>query len=99
MSIFKLLLIPVSISLFSIASPAIYAADTIDVEQCTEQKRKAYPGDTLFNQRQRCMPIAAICWGWGGGSNAVYEYCSAEALEKRGKDSIPSDRYERKKWE
>lgn len=48
MSIFKLLLIPVSISLFSIASPAIYAADTIDVEQCTEQKRKAYPGDSVM---------------------------------------------------
>ena len=80
------------------ASSVSFAADS-DVEKCIQQKTEAYPGNTLFNQRQRCMPIAAVCWGWGGGESSVYEYCSEDALNNRGKDVNPADQNRKRDWD
>lgn len=79
-----------------VAQP-VFAED--DVDACVESKREQYPGDTLFNMRQRCFPIAAICWGWGSGADAVYEYCGAEALQARGVDSRDSDKDRKRDWD
>jgi|GEM_PF-1480065 len=80
-------------------APSAYAEPAKDVNACVEGKRAQYPGDTLYNMRQRCFPIAANCWGWGAGENAVYEYCSADALQDRGVDSRASDKDSKRDWD
>jgi len=85
--------------LVAVMVPQSYAQPVEDVEACVESKREQYPGDTLNNMRQRCFPIAATCWGWGAGENAVYEYCGADALSDRGVDSLAKDQDNKSDWE
>ncbi|KGD62182.1 hypothetical protein Y5S_03670 [Alcanivorax nanhaiticus] len=85
--------------LMAVIAPPSYAQPAEDVEACVESKRAQYPGDTLNNMRQRCFPIAATCWGWGAGENAVYEYCGADALRDRGVDSLAKDQDRKSDWE
>ena len=74
------------------------AADSSDVEKCTQEKK-----DKITNIYGRCFPIAAICWGWGAGEDAVYEYCNVDKIKARvnkiGASTDPSDMDAKKDWD
>lgn len=94
MKLFKISLF----SIFAILLPSIsIGAESIDVEQCTKEKKAKYS-----NMYQQCFPVVAICWGWGAGEDAVYEYCNADKITDRisegGTSTNIKDKGDKKRW-